>query len=298
MRFARLPALALVLLLGTTTACDSAPAPEAAEPTPGHRTITLPPETVPPGVAISFSQQRTDEGTRAARVRVSNGTGRTLRVRAVDVEWDAFPGPPQAEPYPVPAQSVIDLPFRLPRADCAPRAAAAPMRGVVVTKDRTIRRDMAADGRRFLERLWRSECAARAIDAVVDLRWDVSGDPDEVESGEWLDAVRRVSLVVRRTGTRDRSVEIAQAQGSVLFELDVPSTAIGPGSPKVRIPVDVSPGRCDEHGRSQATQPFTWRVWISLDGGEPQAVIVAPRGREQEVLLDWLDRACGDFTAH
>lgn len=298
MKLVRL-ALVVAVLLGTTSACDSASTPDATpEPTPGHRTITLLPETVPPGIGISFSQQRTDEGSRRARVRVANGTGRTLRVQAVGVEWDAFPAQPQPERYPVPAQTVIDLPYRLPRADCSPAAADSPMRGVVVTEDRIFHRDMPDDGRRFLERLWRSECAARAIDAVVDLAWDVSGDPAEVESGEWLD-VRRIALVVRRKGRSDSTVDVSQAQGSVLFELDVPATSIDSGEPTVRVPVDVSPGRCDEHGRSQATQPFTWRVWLSIDGGELQAVIVAPRqGEQQEGLLAWLDRACGGYTGH
>lgn len=295
--------LGLVVLVAT--ACSGAPGDEAGsgpapEPSPGHTTITLLPETVAPGLGISFVQQRTDEGTPRADVRVSNGTDRPLRVRAVGLDWAAFPGDVQRVSYAVPPQTVIDLPYRLPRADCSARAAEAPMRGVVVTAQRRIVRPMPADGRRFLDRLHSSACVAREIAASVRVAWDVSGDPAELESGTWLDAVRRGGLLLTRTGRSDaRPITVAQVQGSVLFELAVPRSArLAAHERRARVPVRMSPGRCDEHARSQSSQTFVWRVWLRVGRGPLLPLVLEPRRRDHAALLAWLDRACAGHTGH
>lgn len=282
--------VALALLLGTT-ACSASPSEPTAEPArqpaPGHRTITLPPETVPPGVGVSFIQSRLDEGSRRAQVRVSNGTDRSLEVEAVGVEWAGFPGKVQAVEYDVPAQAVIDLRYRLPRPECRSDVAEAPMRGVVVTRSRTYRRDMPADGRRFLQRLHSTACAARDIAEAVDVRWDVRGH-------------ERDGLVLKRSGGGDaEAVAVEQVQGSVLFDLAVPAGAeLTAEAERVVVPVELSAGRCDEHARSQSTQTFLWRVWLRLDDGPLLPLVLEPPRRDHEALLAWLDRECGGYTGH
>lgn len=292
--------VALVAL--AATACSGAPGGVAPRPDPGpsHTTITLLPETVPPGIGVSFIQQRTDEGTRRADVRVSNGSDRPLRVTAVGVDWAGFPGDEQAVDYTVPAQAVVDLPYRLPAADCSDRAAGTPARGLVVTPRRTVVRQVPAQGRRFLERLHASACAAREIAANVRLAWDLSGDPAEVESGTWLDAVRRARLRLERVAGSGRApVTIAQVQGSVLFELGVPpGPALDADDRRVTVPVEVSPGRCDEHARSQSTQTFVWRVWLRVGHGPLLPLVLEPPRRDHAALLAWLDRACDGYTGH
>ena len=282
--------LALAVVLGTTACAASRPdsdAPTAQQPSPGHRTITLAPETVPPGVGVSFIQSRFDEGTRRAQVRVSNGTDRALTVQAVGVEWAGFPGDVQPADYQVPAQSVVDLRYRLSAPDCGPEVADAPMRGVVVTRSRTHRRPMPADGRRFLERLHATACAEKDIAAAVEVRWDVTGEPGD-------------GLVLTRTGRAEPDpIAVEQVQGSVLFDLAVAGGAgLAAEDERVVVPVELSAGRCDEHARSQSTQTFLWRVWLRQGDGPLLPLVLEPPRRDQEALLAWLDRECGDFTGH
>lgn len=290
----------MVLVALLATACSGAPGsgPEPA-PSPSHTTITLLPETVQPGLGISFVQQRTDEGTRRADVRVSNGSDRPLRVTAVGIDWAGFPGDVQPVDYTVPAQAVIDLGYRLPRADCSPRAAAASMRGVVVTPRGTSVRPVPTEGRRFLVRLHATACAAREIAANVRVAWDVASHPARpAAGGTRSDVVGRAGLVLTRTGG-SQPIVVEQVQGSVLFELTVPEAAQLPARRRrTTVPVEVSAGRCDEHARSQSTQTFVWRVWLRVGDGPLLALVLEPPRRDRATLLAWLDRACAGHTGH
>ncbi len=295
--------VAAVLALLLTAGCSGETSPEAdrAQPvTPGHRTITLLPETVPPGTGISFIQQRIDEGTPRSQVRVVNGTDHPIHVRAVGIDWEGFPADAQPLTTIVPAQTILDLRYRLPAPDCRASAYSSTMAGVVVTTKRTIRRSMPADGRRFLERLWRTACDEQTIARAVQVRLDFTGRPDTVESGTGLEAARRGHLVLTRVGAGREQVEVTQTHGSVLFTLATPAgRELAPYRRRVRLRLDVIPGRCDEHARSQATQTNVWtiRVRIGATRRVMPLVLLVPE-RQLETLLAFLDRACSGITAH
>ncbi|SDS35059.1 hypothetical protein SAMN04488570_1687 [Nocardioides scoriae] len=293
----------LVALLLLLAGCADGPADGssgATSPRPSaHRTVTAHAAPVPPGLGLSFVQQRFDEGTRRAGVRVSNGTGRDLHVVAVGVEWAGYPLRLHRTAYDVGARSVVDLRYLLPAATCTSAAGAAPISAVArVRQDgrvRTVRRPMDEEGTRFLTRLWRTDCAARRIAAAATVSFDDRWRLDAAEP-TGLGATLRGSLLLdRRRGTTP--VVVDQVQGSVLFELAVPTGAdertLAPGARRARVPLEVHPGRCDEHGRSQSTQTFVWRVWLRLGGSEPLARVVIPTQEQQDRLLAFLDRACG-----
>lgn len=289
--------LATATVAAALASCSSGTSDDASPPGSTDRTLVVTPDPLPPVVALSFTQQRIREGTRQARVRIANGTDHALRVTRIGLDWPGYPGPLQRQPYTVPSGQVIDLPYRLPRADCAAAAGRAPMHAAVITRDgREIRRPLEADGVRFLRRIWQNECDTRRVRRSVRLTWDVSGTAAATESGSGLTAERRVHLVLTRVGGRD-PVRVEQLQGSVLYELTTSGAdALTAGSARLRVPVAVTPGRCDEHGRSQSTQTWGWRVWVSLAGGEPRAVLVPPRPPQRTVLLGFLDRACEGLT--
>lgn len=288
-------ATGLVGLAVLLTACDSqGEAANKPRSSSSPDLVTIAPEVMPPGVRLSFIQNRFDEGTQRAQVRVLNGSKRPVRVREIGIDWAGFRGGLQRADYPVPGRSVIDLPYLLPRADCSARAGRDEMYAVATTKDRTVRQVLPADGVRFLSRVWREECTTRRIERTVDISYDLAG----TEEGTELEAVRHASLVLTRKRT-DREVTVDQVQGSVLFELAVSGDLSLPDDARrTTIALDVSPGRCDEHGRSQSTQTFVFRVWIRLDDGEPLARVVTPSRGQQTRLLAFLDRACGGLTAH
>jgi hypothetical protein len=292
-----IPGLLAAVLLAGAAACggdagDAAPTPSASPSR--NRTITVSVAPLAPGVRLSFIQQRIDEGTRRTQVRVINGNADPVHVRSVGVDWAGYPLRLHRVDYDVGGQQIVDLRYFLPNADCSAAAGAAPMYGVAVTRARTLRSPMAADGRRFLSRIWKSECAARRIHQAVAVRY---GDTWTVE-GTGKKAVLHGSIVLdRRLGAEEVAVD--QVQGSVLFDLALAgATTMRGEEPRASVPLDVTYGRCDEHARSQSTTSFTFRVWLRLAGSEPLAEVVEPTKTQQKRLLDFLDLACGDITSH
>lgn len=289
----RLAALAAVVLLaGSCSAGDDGARSGDAAPRTSDRSAAsgsgATPE--PRGVRLSFIQQRFDEGTPRANVQVSNHTDDLLRVRRVGIDWAGFPGKPQRVDYDVPGGLTVDLRYVLPRPDCSAEAGAAPAHAVAITRRRTIRQPVPRDGMGFLTRIWQTTCneqrIARAASVRFADRW-VEG----AQTG--MDGVMRGELLLeRRSGTEP--VELTQIAGSVLFELDLAGPARLPGDARrLGVPVDVGPGRCDEHGRSQVTQTFVFRVWVSVGDEEALVRNLIPTKPQQERLLEFIEHVCG-----
>lgn len=283
--------LAAMVLAG----CGTGDRPASTSPTVSSRLTPLPASAAPtpaPGVHLSFIQQRFDDGTNRAQVRVINNTRRILHVRKVGVVWPGFPTGLQPMDYPVPGGLTVDLRYLLPRADCSASAGSAPAYAVVTTKHRRIRQPMPADGTRFLTRLWRSTCNERRIQHAASVSYGDSW----TEEGTGLGAVLHGRLLLTRRDENE-AVTVDQVQGSVLFELKTPGgTMLPEAASRASLPLDVSPGRCDQHGRSQSTQSFVFRVWLKLADGEPLAEVVQPTKRQQDRLLAFLDHACGKLS--
>ncbi len=289
-------AVGALVSVALVVGCGGGPdRPASAEPSQS-RTVTARPDPLPPGVALSFVQQRFDEGTRRAGVRVTNGGEAALRVRSVGIDWVGFPLRLHRVDYDVPGRSVVDLRYLLPDADCAPAAGRAPATGVAVVREagrtRTLRRPVDAEGRRFLLRLWRSACDARALRRAVEVSYADRWVRDD-SAGDGLSAALDGALVLRRR-SGEEPVRVDQVQGSVLMDLTLPGgTSLDPGADRAALPLRVRPGRCDEHGRSQSTQTFVWRVWLAVGDAAPRARVVTPTPAQQARLLTFLDSACG-----
>ena len=293
-------ALVMALVLGMLTAgCGGSPAASSDvatnRPSPG-RTVTARPDPLPPGVGLSFVQQRFDEGTRRAGVRVTNGDRDPLRVVSVGVDWAGYPLRLHRVDYEVPGRSVVDLRYLLPTASCSSAAARDAPTGVAVVREagrtRTLRRPVDAEGRRFLERLWRSDCDARALRHAVEVSYADRWVRDRA-AGDGLAAELDGALVLRRRSGEEQ-VRVDQVRGSVLMDLALTDGTVLPrGEDRVALPLRVRPGRCDEHGRSQSTQTFVWRVWLAVGDAEPRARVVTPSSAQQELLLAFLDEVCG-----
>lgn len=241
---------------------------------------------------MSFVQQRIWEGTRLADLEVANNTGQALAVRRVGIDWPGFPGGTQPRVVRVGPGSTLDLHYRLPAPDCSadPETPAA---GIAVGAHSTVRRTIDETGMRFLTRLWTEACARREVRRLLDVAFVVP----RVRRGRTLPAVLRL---VRRQGAPTPRIELTSVQGTVLFDLTAgAATTLDETSRAARLPVTVDPGRCDEHARSQASQPFTFRFGLLIgDASVPSSVVVPPDGTGRARLLAFLDRACAGITQH
>jgi hypothetical protein len=248
--------------------------------------VTLPPPE--PGVHLTLVQQRIDEGTRRVGLRIENVTERALRVREVGLDWPGYGTFTVPSAHRVGAGATLDLPFLLPRERCSADVTDRP-EGIAVTRSGVIRDEVDDMGVRFAERLWRSGCALRRIRRVASFSY---GGPWQVR-GEGVESALATSLrVERRTGSA--RVRLVDVQGSVLFDLR-PSgrTTLDPTQRSGNLPLRISPGRCDQHARSQASQPFAFRLFLRI-GADPQvvAMVLTPTRAQQVDLLAFLDDAC------
>jgi hypothetical protein len=276
---------ALVAVAILATGCTSTPGAPEPEPTP----IVIGPGAVvdPEGVHLTFIQTRSLEGTNWAQVRMINGSDQDIEVSEVGLEWSGFPGEVQDFPYLVGAGLTLDLPYDLPDPDCAADPT-EPAYALVLAPQMHLRQEIDPAGRRFLDRLWRTACEEQAIAAAAEFgygdRWRVTG------RGE--DSVLHGTLVVTRA-TNQEPLRVAQVKGSVLFALELSGlTTLEAGASLAAIPLDITRGRCDEHGRSQSTQTFVWRVWLQIGSAPPISHIVTPTPPQQDRLLAFLDEAC------
>jgi hypothetical protein len=269
---------------------DDPPADDPASPAPSS-TSTEP----GPGIHLSFIQQRFDEGTRRAQLRVINNTRKSVYVERLGLDWAGYPAGLQRADYAVPAGWTIDLRYVLPRPDCQQAAGAAPAYGVITTRRQgRIRQPMPADGLRFLDRLWQSTCNKKLIRRTATVTF--AGPWSEEGSGP-QSLLHGHLVLTRRSGST--ALTLDQVQGSVLFDLSLRAVGgLAADDDRVALPVDIGPGRCDEHARSQSTTTFVFRVWLRVDEGDPLSVIVTPTGEQQARLLAFLDRACGSLTQH
>lgn len=285
--------LCQVLLLAPA-ACggDEGGAPSAtASPT---RVVTLPPE--PPGIRLSFVQQRFDEGTDKAAITVMNHSGRRLTVQRVGLDWPGYPGPLQPRPYVVASGLHVDLVYRLPEPDCRERHADVEPRAVVATATRVLRRPLDDAGKRFLSRIWKADCGTRLLQRELSLSYAGPWRLTEHDGEPALTG--HLSLRRRATAQQRPTVALTEVQGSPIFELALgDAEPLDPDAEQGTVPLVVTSGhRCDPHSRAAVTTPFTFRVWVRLDDDEV-TVVAVPGAAAQRRMLAFLDRACREELA-
>jgi hypothetical protein len=193
--------------------------------------------------------------------------------------------------YDVPGQQIVDLRYFLPRADCSAAAGAAPMYGVAVTRKRTLREPMAADGKRFLHRIWRTECTARRIARAVSVRY---GDTWTLEGTGPRSVLHGTLVLTREHG--DEPIAVDQVEGSVLFDLTTSGdTVLAPGSRARRSRWTSPPGGAATRTHAaRAPRPSSSGRSSGSATRIPSGRLVVPTHRQQARLLAFLDQACGE----
>lgn len=118
-------------------------------------------------VGLSFIQQRADEGTERAQLRVLNHGARELAIRGVGLDWIGY-GDRFLQPYvtTVAPGQTLDLRITLPVPACAD-ASGLPHGVLRLDDDRMVRRPLDVQGHDFLLKLWRRMCAEQYVHA----RW-------------------------------------------------------------------------------------------------------------------------------
>ncbi|MPZ60649.1 MAG: hypothetical protein GEU93_05000 [Propionibacteriales bacterium] len=242
--------------------------------------------------AAGFEQDRPDQDTPYADVRLTN-LGRTeVTVEGVRLRWSGYPErrwQPADMTYGGGHTHRLDI--RLPRPACDDNPAEPPGVQVRLVDGSTATVELDAPGAKLLRLIWDRQCGEqRLLDAVgVDFEgWQ------EVRQGGG--PAMRVHLTGERRDT-DAEVTLTETRGSVLLDLEPAGrdrVLLSRSAARGRIPVVVTPiGRCEAHALADSSHTFDFRVWLSLDGGPEQSLVMRPdtraRLRLEKVITDDCD---------
>jgi hypothetical protein len=238
----------------------------------------------------SFVQQRIDEGTSRAHIRLTNEGDDIVHVSGIGLAWPGYGerGLADADTDYEPGHT-IDLPIQLSAPECA-GPDSEPV-ALVEVDDAILRLPLDHSGTTFLREVWQHACDVAAVRRAVSVRFGTS----------W----RRVADAIQGTVELDRAsseqtIAVNELLGSVLLDFvsltrsGPPLVVLRPGEAAASLPVALtSSGRCDAHALSESKQTFLLRVALTLDGGEIQQVIVSPDKRTQVRVLHLIRSVCG-----
>lgn len=255
------------------------------------------PSTDPPdGVSVSLQQWRTDPVQHTLQVAVRNQSSAQVHFADVQLITDSFRTlPPQRVDSTLARTPRTDFEIAYGRARCRPDGLPEVARATVVAHVRVGDEPMREV--RFpirhpdplLAELLQTECTAHLIRRSADIgfgdRWRRSG-------GAMLG-----ELVVHRTGG-GKVVTVQEIGNTTHFRVRqsrpaTPAGVLTAGQAELRLPVRVTPSRCDPHAFADAKQGFLFPVWVALDDAEPQYMRFTPPKPLQKRMLDFAREACG-----
>jgi hypothetical protein len=273
MHFSRLAVLVAVVVLGLLAACTG-PAPSSKAP-------------APPSMNLSFVQQRIDEGTPRAQLRVVSRAKSDIVVTGIGLDWSGY-GARFANDYrtTIHPHQTLDLPMVLPTPVCS--EGSAPAYGVVELGGTTVRMRLDASGQRFARSIWQGACAKKYVTDRVDITYGATWR--RVGSGSSAALAGTLRLTRRET---PRAIRLLDIRGSVLLSLRLPRRVLlRSDSASADYPLRLSPVRCDEHALGQSTQTFVFRASVQFGDSKPVSFILEPDRQTKAVAGHLLVRAC------
>jgi hypothetical protein len=245
-----------------------------------------------PAWTATFEQDRPDQASRDADVKLTNLRDVEVTVEGVRLRWSGYQrGPFQPADMTYAAGHIHRLDVRLPPPWCDDTPDDPPRVETRLAGGATDTATLDASGAALLRRLWQQDCAEHRLRQAVHLRLE-----------RWRLVRRHGELVLlgdlaARRGSSAAAVRLTETRGSVLLEFQPDGTdhvLLRRGERRGRLPVVIrSIGRCDPHALGQSTQTFTMRMWLSLDGGPAHALVTNPEARTRALMQDVLADDCG-----
>ena len=269
--------LAVALCVGVSGCTDQASSPGQMQP---------------PAWTATFEQDRPDQASRNADVKLTNLREAEVTVDGVRLRWSGYrsgPFPPADMTYA--AGHIHRMDVRLPGPDCDHTPSDAPRVETRLVDGSTDTATLDAHGAALLRRLWQQDCAEHWLREAVHVRLE-----------RWRLVRRQGELVLlgdlaARRGSSAAEVTLTETRGSVLLDFQPDGTdrvLLRRGAQRGRVPVVISSiGRCDPHALGQSTQTFTMRMWLSLDGGPEHALVTIPEAPTRALMQDVLADDCG-----
>jgi hypothetical protein len=280
-------ALGLVLVAGCAgEKSDMAtPANRSASPSASPKT----------GVQLAepLLQDRLDGTRRLLTVPLVNRGPGPVRVSKVGLVSPRFsPVPPTAVDGELAVDQQINFSIPYGTAQCTRKSADESLTVVAGGETRTL---ALAPPVNILDRLWRTECDAKRLEAAFTVGWGATWTQVPGAEGE-ADRLTG-ALIATPTGKEDEDVTLTDFTGSVLFAVDSapagrrPLATLKPGRNEVPVQIDVR--LCSKHGLTEAKRIFEFTLYARLGDADPvYRTIIPPEAVQQQVLA--LLKTCPD----
>lgn len=266
-QYAAAGSMAVALILPSGCGGDDEPATE-----PVATQSTNPAEVAEPlNLATELIRSRRDEANERLRVRVTN-----LGEQPIPIDGVQLVAPPfSPEPAQISGGRQLNpgqtLAYRVVHGDpeCVGEDPAPGTVEVEVTSgDQQVTLDPGASVD-LIRRILTLACARERILEVVDIRldteWDVHSNGNEQVG---------TLLIERRDG--GPPLTLIGVRGGINYTLDMLEPGTQPtleeGEHALAVPVHSRGARCDGHAMGDNSKPYTFSVWLSLDGG-PETLI-------------------------
>ncbi|KAA9379973.1 hypothetical protein F5972_10155 [Microbispora cellulosiformans] len=253
--------------------------------------------TPPPGVSVSLNQWRSDEAAHELEVSVRNDGDTPVRFVDVQLVTGSFATlPPTRVDSTLGRTPRTDLRIPYGEARCDP-ATIPPVRPATVVA--TVQAGEGPARRAefpvrhpdpLLAGLVKAECGAyllrRAADVTFGDTWTRAGR-----------TLRGVLLVTRRQGAEPVTIDELGATTHYavrpLSGRSRPVAVLEPGTPRLEIPVEVTPARCDWHAFAEAKKAYLFPVYGTVGTGERRYLIATPPAPVQQTFLSYAKDVCG-----
>ena len=255
----------------------------------GGASVTAP---APPSLTAEVKQNRRDEIKRGLQVSLTNAGPGAVTVEAVQLQTPALgrTAPSDRETDLSPGQRVnVATTYGEVHCGKAGEASAGPvtvlMRARVGAADWAPVRLALPERSELLDRIVGTECRLQRLDSQVSVR---VGD-DWATGGAHGAVVLQADLELELRDT-SRVIEVTQVAGSIMYDVRPvdrdarPLARLDEGSRNADVALSFSLARCDPHTRAEIKKPYEFVMWLTVDGGEEQALVFSPDAEGQKLL--------------
>lgn len=142
-----------------------------------------------------------------------------------------------------------------------------------------------------LTRVHEEECVAVAIAEAVTVEL-----LDSRLVGSGSDQVIQATLQLTRRAS-EQSIAVTDVVGSMLYDLEEREGVrlpvdMAPQQAVLTVPIDIAPATCETHVIAETKKPFTFPLWLSLAGAEPQYSEIPTSEAQRESFYGLLVEVC------
>ncbi len=256
---------------------------------------SAPDEPADPAITASLTQYRVDEAQHRVQVKLRQEAGaRAVRVTEVVVRLPGFAdGPVRRFDSSTRSGGALDLPAVYGPAQCRGDAPVSGAPTAVLRLDGVDVEVRIDDPHGLAERLWRRECAVRAVLAAVPVELGTTWTRRSVDGSGLAPTLVSDGELVLGPVADGHTAEVVELVGTTLFGVEVAGRRTLPVTATdqpVVLPVTVAAQRCDPHAVGESKRGYAFGVRLVVDGGEPVLVTISPtepaRRQMEAVLLE------------